>query len=68
MPTMPTSHSPSYTRSGIPPPDDIIARLEQSNPQAAEQAAKDMAAIRARTHGNVQKPFIEDRRHDRDRL
>lgn len=63
----PVAQSPRNTRHGVPVPDNIVARLEQNNPQAAEQAAKDMAAIRARTHGNVQKPFVDDRRKERER-
>ena len=37
--------------------NDPITRLQQTDPQAAEQAARDMAAIRARTHGNGQRPL-----------
>lgn len=47
-------------------PDDVIARLHQSNPEAAEQAARDMAAIRARTHGNIPKPPAADKGKERE--
>jgi hypothetical protein len=62
-PSFPPSARPASSGHGQ---NDIIARLQKSNPQAAEQAARDMAAIRARTHGNAQKAPSTDKGKDRE--
>lgn len=62
-PSFPPSARPVSSGHGL---NDIIARLQKSNPQAAEQAARDMAAIRARTHGNAQKAPGTDKGKERE--
>ncbi|KAJ9093438.1 hypothetical protein QFC21_006469 [Naganishia friedmannii] len=44
---------------------DVVARLERTNPEAAAEAARDMAAIRARTHGTFPDPPVEENRKER---
>lgn len=46
---------------------DVVTRLERTNPEAAAQAARDMAAIRARTHGNFLNPPAEESRKEREK-
>ncbi|KAJ9108097.1 hypothetical protein QFC19_002562 [Naganishia cerealis] len=46
---------------------DVVARFEQMNPEAAEQAARDMAAIRARTHGTFPKQAEEESKKEKDK-
>ena len=64
LPSQPPGIQP---RSDSPSTLDVVARLERTNPGAAAQAARDMAAIRARTHGTFPNPAVEDNRKEREK-